>query len=270
MVTPADHWIATPRGRLFARSWSPSGGLPGNGPAVVLLHDSLGSVALWRDFPERLARALGLSVVAYDRLGFGRSDPYPGRLQPGFMRDETASGILPLCGQLGLGSLVPFGHSVGGAMAVGVAAQLPERCVAVVTEAAQAFVEERTLDGIREAEAGFAGPGQMERLARYHGDKARWVLDAWTGTWLAPAFAGWSLDEDLAGVACPVLALHGERDEYGTARHPQRIAALARGPSRTVLLEGCGHVPHRERPGDVLRAVAGFLLPFPAAAAGWP
>jgi len=261
-VTTTDHWITTPGGRLFARSWTPPGRAAGTGPAIVLLHDSLGSVALWRDFPEKLASATGLAVTAYDRLGFGRSDPHPGHLPPGFIHGETTTGLLPLCEQLRLQGIIPFGHSVGGAMAVGAAAQLPARCLAVITEAAQAFVEDRTIAGIREAELAFRDPGQLARLAKYHGAKAPWVLQAWIGTWLSPGFAGWTLDEDLAGVACPLLALHGDRDEYGTVRHQERIASLPPGPSRSVLLPDCGHVPHRERPDEVLRETARFLSPL--------
>ncbi|WP_328702649.1 alpha/beta fold hydrolase [Belnapia mucosa] len=259
MAKAADHWVETPGGRLFARSWQPEGSAAEAGPTVVLIHDSLGCVELWRDFPAALATALGRRVVAYDRLGFGRSDPHPGPLPPDFIRGETEAGLLPLCEQLGIGRMVPFGHSVGGGMAVGAAARLPERCAALVTVSAQTFVEDRTLAGLREAEAGFRDPAQMQRLARYHGAKAEWVLEAWLGTWLAPEFAGWTLDADLARVRCPLLALHGDRDEYGSARHPERIVAGAAGPSRMVLLPGCGHVPHREGPEAVIEEVARFL-----------
>src|ERR1700743_803544 len=100
---------------------------------------------------------------------------------------------------------------------------MPDAIVAVITESAQAFVEDRTLTGIREAEKGFTQPGQFERLVRYHGEKARWGLGAWTKTWLSPQFADWTLDDDLRRLGCPVLALHGDRDEYGSRLHPDRI-----------------------------------------------
>ena len=195
-----DRWIEVPGGRLFARSWRPSEAAPRERPTILLLHDSLGCVELWRDFPERLARATRLPVMAYDRLGFGRSDPHPGRLFLDFIRAEATATIPTLCDQLGLGVLIPLRHSERGGMAVAAAAHLPERCTAVVTMAAQAFVEERTLAGIRRAREIFAEPAQFERLSRYHGGKARWVLGAWTETWLSPAFAAWSLDGDLPRV----------------------------------------------------------------------
>jgi pimeloyl-ACP methyl ester carboxylesterase len=267
-MTASEHWITTPHGRLFAREWNAVDGRVAADAAVLLFHDSLGCVELWRDFPERLALATGRRVVAYDRLGFGRSDPHPGALAPTFVRDEAVTMVPYVREALGLDALVPFGHSVGGGMAVATAASLRDACVSLVTESAQSFVEERTLAGIRAARDAFARPGQMERIARYHGAKARWVLDAWIETWLAPAFARWSLDEELRGVCCPTLALHGDDDEFGSVRHPQRIARLVQGTSRAVILDGCGHVPHREQPARVLDEVARFLADASRASAG--
>ena len=263
-VTATDHRIGTERGTLFARAWAPTDVRRDLDATILLFHDSLGCVDLWRDFPQRLAVATHRSVVAYDRLGFGRSDAHPGRLPVTFIRDEAATVVPRVCETLGLDAIIPFGHSVGGGMAIATGARWPERCAAVVTEAAQTFVEDRTVAGLRAARSDFDRPGQLERLARYHGAKARWVLDAWIETWLSAEFADWRLDDDLRGVRCPTLALHGDRDEYGSARHPERIASLTNGPSRAVILEGCGHVPHREQPTRVLAEVATFLASLDA------
>jgi pimeloyl-ACP methyl ester carboxylesterase len=240
-VTATDHRVSTDRGDLFARTWTPSILTSGRSAAILLFHDSLGP------------------VVAYDRLGFGRSDRHPGALPLTFIQDEAASAAPRLCETLGLGTIIPFGHSVGGAMAIATAARLPDRCAAVITESAQSFTEERTFAGVRAAQAEFEKPGQLERLARYHGAKARWVLDAWIGTWLSPAFASWRLDADLPAVRAPALALHGDRDEYGSVQHAHRIAGLTSGKARVVILENCGHVPHREQPARILDEVARFV-----------
>ena len=255
-----DHRVATPAGRLFASSWTPD--TASDAAPVLLFHDSLGCVALWRDFPGALAQATGRRVVAYDRLGFGQSDACTEALTPAFVQHEALVSVPALCAQLDLPRFVAFGHSVGGAMAVETAAACSERCVALVTESAQTFAEDRTLEGIRLAKAQFAQPGQLDRLARYHGDKARWVLQAWTETWLSPAFADWSVHAVLPAVHCPVLAIHGEDDEYGSLVHPRRIAASVAGPAETLLLPGCGHVPHREQPEAVLQALTCFLQPL--------
>jgi pimeloyl-ACP methyl ester carboxylesterase len=225
----------------------------------VLLHDSLGCVELWRDFPARLAAATGRRVIAYDRLGFGRSGArvYPPSFD--FIAEEATTGFAALRERLGLERFAVLGHSVGGGMAVNIAARHAQACTALVTIAAQAFVERRTLDGLHAARAAFAEPGAVERLARYHGDKARWVLSAWLDTWLDPAFADWSLAPVLPRVRCPLLVLHGELDEYGSTAHPRLIGELAGQPAGVQILPGVGHVPQREQPDEVVRRVATFL-----------
>ena len=258
-LTPSDHSVETAMGTVFARTWVPAGLHHETQATILLFHDSLGCVELWRDFPQRLVQATGRRVVAYDRLGFGRSDAHLGALPLTFIHDE-AEALVPRVGEaLGIGAMIPFGHSVGGGMAIATAARWPDRCIAVVTEAAQTFVEDRTLAGLRAARADFARPGQLERLARYHGAKARWVLDAWLATWLSPAFAGWRLDDDLRRVSCPTLALHGDQDEYGSVEHAERIARLTPAASRAVILDDCGHIPHREQTARVLDEVTRFL-----------
>jgi pimeloyl-ACP methyl ester carboxylesterase len=144
-------------------------------------------------------------------------------------------------------------------MALVIAASQNEACHGVITEAAQAFVEPRTLAGIRSARAQFCDPDQLEKLARWHGDKARWVLDAWTETWLSSEFSSWSIDRYLIKVTCPVLAIHGDSDEYGSVEFPRRITSKVQGPSRAVILDDCGHIPHRERRAEVLRLASSFL-----------
>jgi pimeloyl-ACP methyl ester carboxylesterase len=254
----AETWVTTVNGRLYAKRW---GGTADDAalPPIVLLHDSLGCVALWREFPQRLVQATGRAVIAYDRLGFGQSDPHRGPIGADFIRQEAHTGFSALIDQLGVERFIVFGHSVGGGMAVSIAAAYPDRCAGLITESAQAFVEAQTRAGIRTAQAQFAEPGQMSRLERYHGDKAPGVLDAWVSTWLSPAFADWCLDEDLLGVRCPVLAMHGTEDEYGSTAQPERIVTLAGAPARLALLQRCGHVPHREQEATVLDAVKAFV-----------
>ena len=258
MTTMTDHWVDHPSGRMFARQWLPADVEPALAP-VVLLHDSLGCVELWRDFPALLATSTRRRVIAYDRLGFGRSDARVGRPALGFIAEEATAVWPVLRAQLGIARFVAVGHSVGGGMAVEIAAHAGGDCTALVTMAAQAFVEDRTLAGLRVAQAQFADPAQVERLARYHGDKAAWALDAWLGRWLDPAFAAWSLAAALPRVTCPVLVIHGDQDEYGSAAHPRRIVDGVRGPARLEMLAGVGHVPWREQPELVVRLIAEFL-----------
>lgn len=228
-IESREYRIDTPRGQLFAKRWTPAAA--GSALPIVLLHESLGCVALWRDFPERLAAASRRPVVAYDRLGFGLSPAHPDALPLDFIEDEARRDFPVVLRQLGIERFIAFGHSVGGSMAVACAAAWPQACQALVVEAALTFVEPLTLDGIRAADRVFARDGQLQRLERYHGEKARWVLRSWVDTWLSEDFADWNLDADLARVRCPILSLHGELDEYGSQRHPQRLARLAGGPA---------------------------------------
>ena len=257
-ITHHDQWVRHPQGRIFTRRWQSTERAP-QGHPIVLLHDSLGCVALWRDFPATLCQATGREVIAYDRLGFGRSDARAALPSLDFVAEEAHDFFPVVRAQLGIGGFVALGHSVGGGMAIQCAAQLSEHCEALVTLAAQVFAEERTLAGIRTAREHFRAPAQIERLAKYHADKARWALDAWTETWLHPDFAAWSLVDVLPHVRCPVLAIHGEQDEYGSTRHPERIGQYASGSARIEILADVGHVPHREQPDAVIASVAAFL-----------
>lgn len=256
-----DHWVEHPQGRLFARSWTCSDSAVRAVPdrPIVLFHDSLGCVELWREFPAELCAATGRRVIAYDRLGFGQSAPRLGRPALDFVADEAESYFAAVRAQLGFRRFIAFGHSVGGGMAIHCAAAFGAECEALITESAQVFPEDRTLQGIAEAKEQFKDAQQLRRLEKYHGDKARWVLEAWTETWLHPDFAAWSLAGVLPQVRCPVLAVHGTDDEYGSTRHPELIGQLCAGPSRVEILADTGHVPHRERPEVVLDLVAGFV-----------
>lgn len=256
IAAATDFTVAVPGGEVFVRQWG--AGFDGKAP-IVLLHDSLGSVEQWRDFPAALSSAAQRSVIAYDRLGFGQSSPRSGRAALSFIGDEAAVHFPFLAKSLELDAYVLFGHSVGGAMALNIAAAAPDRCRAVITESAQAFVEAKTLASIRQAKADFADPARFSRLSRWHGERSRWVLDAWTEVWLDPEFRTWSLDASLAAIRCPVLAMHGDSDEYGSSAFPRRITTGVCGPARMEMLDACGHVPHREQATDVLRLVGNFM-----------
>jgi pimeloyl-ACP methyl ester carboxylesterase len=252
-----DRHVEVPGGHTFVRRWTPSS--PVTAAAVILLHDSLGSVEQWREFPEALARRLRRVVIAYDRPGFGKSSVRSDAPSLDFIAQEAREHFPELRRALELDTFGLFGHSVGGAMAVVIAATQGDACRFVVTESAQAFVEARTLEGISAAQAQFADDTQFARLARWHGERARWVLEAWTQVWLDSGFVDWSLDAWLPQVHCPVLAIHGDRDEFGSTAFPERIARGVRGAAQLAILPDCGHVPHRERADEVLDRVAVFV-----------
>ncbi len=249
-----DHSLRLDEGTVFAREWRPANA---TGSAIVLLHDSLGCVEMWREFPELLAQATGRRVIAYDRLGFGRSSERRDVLALSFVGDESTI-LARILSAFEVESFVLFGHSVGGGMAL-VASERIAGCEAVISESAQAFVEQRTVDGIRLAEKDFENPNQLRRLEKYHGARTKWVLESWTKTWLATQFANWSLRAELQGVKAPALVIHGDRDEYGSTLHPERIVSACEGRVEKLIFKNCGHFPHREMPSEVLREVSAFL-----------
>jgi pimeloyl-ACP methyl ester carboxylesterase len=255
-VSSADGTVKVPGGTVFVRRWNPAT-VSSNCP-LILLHDSLGCVELWRDFPGLLARQLGVPVLAYDRLGFGRSSERKDIPGAGFIQEEAEHTFPALLDGLDVTDFALFGHSVGGAMALVIASKAGDLCRAVVSESAQAFVEDRTISGIRAAKANFQKPEQLDRLRRWHGAKAQWVLDAWTEVWLSPAFASWNLTSDLPLVRCPILVIHGDTDEYGSVQFPKFICQNAGGPTEWHTLKECGHVPHREQMDTVIDLVSRF------------
>ena len=251
-----EYDIQTRDGILYAKIWQIEGSLKA---PIILLHDSLGCVTLWRDFPAQLAQVTQRNVIAYDRLGFGKSTQHLKQLPLDFVQREAQQDFQAVLQALNVQAFVVLGHSVGGGMAVACAAADPKHCVALITEAAQAFNEDKTKTGIQAAAENFQDPEQVARLTKYHADKANWVLKAWIDTWLSKDFSTWNLDAEAAQVQAPSLILHGEYDEYGSRAHPERLASHIGEQAVMKIVEGCHHVPHKEQPDYVLKTIQDFL-----------
>lgn len=229
-------------------------------PTLVFLHDSLGCIALWRDFPERVAAAAGYDALVYDRRGYGQSSPFAaGARTPAYLEQEAD--VLPrLLTACGVERAVLFGHSDGGSIALVAAARYPELVRGVVSEGAHVFVEEVTLAGIREARDALRTTDLAARLARYHGEKTSGVTAAWIDCWLSPAFRDWNIERYLPQVRCPVLVLQGEHDEYGSDEQVRAIARGVAGPVHEWLVPGVGHTPHRDAAELVLERTVRLLI----------
>lgn len=246
---------------IYLKQWTPpqlSSSVP-----IILLHDSLGSVALWRDFPEHLAMQMRRVVIAYDRLGFGQSSAHPSTLDHQFVATEAKTGFAQVLQHCQIDDFIVMRHSIGGGMAMCCAAQYPSRCQAVITIAAQSIVEDQTLAGISEAKQLFQHPQHFQRLQKYHGEKAQWVLDAWTETWLSTAFRNWNLQAYTTQVKSPLLVIHGEFDEYGSLLQPQTLIQTTGGPSQLEIIANTQHMPHKEQPALVLKHIQQFLQAQP-------
>jgi pimeloyl-ACP methyl ester carboxylesterase len=235
--------------------------LPGD-PArrpLVLLHEGLGSVELWRDFPAALRAATGRRVVAFSRFGHGRSEPPPARRTPAFFHEEALEVLPALLPQLDAAVPLLVGHSDGGSIALIHAGRHPVAGLALL--APHVVVEEVTVEAIRETRRRYVEEDLRGRMARYHQDVDA-AFRGWCDVWLDPAFRAWSLEADAELVDAPSLLIQGVDDPYGTLDQLDRIAARVRGPVERLELPG-GHSPHLEQPDAVVAAVAAFAAGLP-------
>lgn len=232
-------------------------------PLLVFLHEGLGSVAMWKDWPQRVCEAAGCRGLVYSRYGYGQSTPRPPeeKRPVDFMHIEARDVLPALFAALDVDARrdkpVLFGHSDGGSIALLYAAMHPDAVAGVVAAAPHILVEDVSVASIAQARQAYLETDLRARLGRYHADpdSAFW---GWNDIWLDPAFRRWNLDDYLSRIACPVLAIQGVDDEYGTLAQIRGIRRLA---PQTELLEipDCGHTPHKDQPTRVIQAVAGFV-----------
>jgi pimeloyl-ACP methyl ester carboxylesterase len=229
-------------------------------PTVVFLHEGLGSVALWKDFPERFCRTGGFRGLVFSRYGYGRSTPRPiGERWPVDFMHQQAWDVLPvLFDRLGIERPWLFGHSDGGSIALLYAARFPDAVSGLVVVAPHIMVEEISVGAIAQARSAYLEDGLRERLARYHADadSAFW---GWNDIWLDPAFRGWDIRDHLPAIRAPLLAVQGEDDEYGTLAQIDGIAGRAP-QTRLLVLPACGHSPHRDQPGRLIDEATRFII----------
>ncbi len=227
-------------------------------PVAVFLHEGLGCIEMWRDFPEKLCQATGISGLIYERKGYGGSDKFKGRWHKDYLEHEARylPEILDACG---IDSAILIGHSDGGSIALIAAALYPERISAIITEAAHIFVEDITLSGIRETVAAFKTTNLKEKLARYHQDNTETLFYRWADTWLAPDFRDWNIEKFLPKIRCPALILQGKEDEYATIAQVQGIVGQVSGCVESELIPGCRHLPHHQAQQAVLHRMTTFI-----------
>jgi pimeloyl-ACP methyl ester carboxylesterase len=224
---------------------------------IVLLHEGLGSIELWRDFPPQLAAATGRAVVAYSRYGHGQSDVLAEARTVGYMHDEARIVLPELLRALGIDAPVLFGHSDGASIALIYAASVPGGATALVLEAPHVFVEPLTVSSIARAREAAANGDLVAKLGRYHADAAA-TFRGWNDIWLQPDFLHWDITALLPGITAPILVLQGHDDEYGTAAQLAAISS-ALPHTATFQLDECGHSPHRSQTAMVLERTRAFL-----------
>lgn len=261
MQNPSGSDLPTPSGSGFAeidgariefQRYASDSGLP----ALVFLHEGLGSVAMWRDFPARVAMATGAPVIVYSRRGYGGSSPRPASYQVDYMHLEARETLPKLLEHWRVRRPVLVGHSDGASIALIHASE--HSLSGVVALAPHVFVEDICIEAIEEAREAFAATNLASRLGRYHSD-AEHAFRGWNDIWLQPAFRDWNIEALLPAVSAPVLAIQGLDDPYGTMDQLDRIERGVGGPFQRLELKACGHSPHRDKPSETLAAVTEFF-----------
>lgn len=225
-------------------------------PSIVMLHEGLGSIAMWKDFPARLAARTGCGVFAYSRYGHGHSDRLAEKREVDYLHREAEIVLPDLLAQAGIEHPVLLGHSDGASIALIYAGKFPDSPRAIILEAPHVFVEDCALDGILRTKLAYETTDLRSRLARYHASPDD-TFRGWQEIWLDPRFRSWNIENYLAAIRCPVLMVQGEDDEYGGANHISAIESQVR--AEVLWLAACGHSPHRDQSEIVLDRMAKFI-----------
>ncbi len=229
-------------------------------PTLVFLHEGLGCLEMWKDFPEKVCQATGLNGFIYERIGFGQSAPLGLVPRPLDYLEREGRDILPhVLEEAGIRNPLLIGHSDGGSIALVYGAHHPSSPCAIVTEAAHVFVEDVTIAGIEEAGELYFKGDLKPKLERYHGDNTDKAFRGWHDTWLTKEFKDWNMEALLPRITCPLLVIQGIDDEYGTQKQVQSIVEKAAGPATPMMVPHCAHVPHFQEQKAVLEGLIPFI-----------
>ncbi|MET0193167.1 MAG: alpha/beta hydrolase [Hyphomicrobiaceae bacterium] len=226
-------------------------------PTLVFLHEGLGCVGLWRDFPDKIAARLGARALIYSRFGYGQSDGLTAKRTPRFMHEEALKVLPDLLDQFGIDNPLLVGHSDGASIAIIHAAASERPVSGLALMAPHVFVEQVCVDSIAHVRDTYRTGPLKSRLAKYHAH----VDDAflgWADVWLEPAFRQWCIEGLVASVEAPMLLIQGRDDEYGTLEQLDRIETRATAPTERLVLDRCGHSPHRDQEAAVGAAIVAF------------
>jgi pimeloyl-ACP methyl ester carboxylesterase len=227
-------------------------------PVLVFLHEGLGSIAAWRDFPSQLCNATGCSGLVYSRYGNGFSTVLREPRPVTYMHDEALQTLPALLETLAIRSAILVGHSDGASIAIVFAAEHPERVAGAILEAPHAFVEPESVRSIAGIRTEYEDGTLRSRLGRYHADPDA-TFYGWNDVWLSPEFAGWNIETSVDRLTVPLLVVQGYDDQYGTLAQVESILRRHR-DTDALLLAGCGHAPHRERAPLVVGAAGNWII----------
>ena len=228
-------------------------------PTLVFLHEGLGCIGLWRDFPDRVARKLGARALIYSRSGYGHSSPLNAKRAPDFMHHEALVILPELLATLGISKPLLIGHSDGASIALIYAAQYPDSTAGLVLMAPHVFVEALTLSSIARAAEAYETGDLRERLAQHH-DNVDDAFRGWSEIWLSPRFGTWTLGKEVSNLRVPTLLIQGEDDPYGTLAQLDAFEAAKAASITRCVLSSCGHSPHRDQEVVVIDAISKFAV----------
>ena len=233
---------------------------PDRAATLVLLHEGLGCVAMWRDFPQKLADGTRYGVLAYSRPGYGNSDPVPLPRPLSYMHDEALHVLPQVLDQAGIKKAILIGHSDGASIATIYAGGRQDfRVRGLALMAPHFFVEDISIESIAAAREAYDKGDLRERLKRYHGDNVDVAFRGWNGAWLDPGFRAWRIDDFVAHIRVPILIVQGRDDQYGTLAQVELAERDAYSPVDAVILDRCGHSPQIDQPEATLDAIAEFV-----------
>ena len=231
-------------------------------PTLVFLHEGLGCIEIWRNFPETLCESIGCTGLVYDRKGYGDSEMFEGPWPVDYLEIESSRYLPALLKECNIDNVVLIGHSDGGTIALITAASHSNLVRGIITEAAHIFVEQITIEGIRSTVEAFETTSLKEKFVRYHKEHTEAIFYRWADRWLSPGFSNWNIQKDLSKITCPVLVLQGEDDAYGTPAQVKGIADQVSGPVHAKLIPDCGHTPHFQAKDTVILEMTRFIRKF--------
>lgn len=228
-------------------------------PHLVFLHEGLGCIEMWKDFPSRLCRLTKCPGLLYDRQGYGKSSALSKTRDINYVHDYATKELKPLLDSvLEDKSFILVGHSDGASIALIYGAADRLHLKGIISEAAHVFIEYSTIAGIKTADLKYDRNG-ARGLTKYHGSKTHTIFKAWSDTWRKQEFASWNIEDLLPAITCPVLVVQGENDAYGTTKQVDSIVSNVSGPAEPFLISACGHIPHLECTDTVLEVMQQFI-----------
>lgn len=230
-------------------------------PVLIFLHEGLGSSEQWKTIPVNMSNTLGLPVLMYDRYGYAKSEQINEKRPSNFLEIEAVDWLPKIIAALGISKnpKIIIGHSDGATIALLYAANFPNNTKGVISEAAHVFLDDISISGLKSVRNAYINGNLHSKLVKYHGDKTESMFYAWLNTWLAEEYKDWNIEQCLKNITCPVLAIQGTEDNYGTARQVYSIQENISGRAEILLIENCGHIPHHENRELVEKKMIKFI-----------